>query len=316
MTFRARIAVAGLMAWLGMAGSAVAQGSASALPEPRVPIDNSGPTVGALLRCLDGKATLVSGHRGGVGPGKPENAIETLARTLAHAPMLLEVDVRTTRDGVLVLMHDETIDRTTTGTGAVADLTWAELGRARLQDNDGRETGFRVPRLADALAWAKGRAILLLDIKQGVSEAAVVAAIRAAGAHPRAAAIVYSDAQARRFLELDPLVTVSYPVQDEAGAARLAALAARGFHLFAWTGIERPRPELWAGLSRRSAPISHGTLFYADRAIAMTGETDYFADLSRRGVDVIATDLHFEAFDALDARRDTASALRACGAAR
>jgi glycerophosphoryl diester phosphodiesterase len=62
----------------------------------------------------------VSAHRGGPGPGLAENAIPTFRNTLIAARgAFLEVDVSQTADGVLVLMHDDRADRTTTGTGAI-----------------------------------------------------------------------------------------------------------------------------------------------------------------------------------------------------
>jgi len=285
---------------------------AADLPEPKVAIDHRGDTVASLLRCLDGRATLVSAHRGGVGPGYPENALETFAHTLSRAPMLLEVDLRTARDGVIVLMHDDAVDRTTTGTGKVSELDFSRIRAARLEDDDGRPTGFRAPRLEEALAWARGRAILLLDMKPGVSEAAVLKIVQDQRAHGRAAAIVYSAEQAAAFHRLDRRMTLFHPVEEAGELDRLAALGVDLDKVVAFTGVERPQPELWAALDRRGIPVAHGTLFFADRAIAMTGETAYFAELSARGVDVIATDLHHEAFAALQARGDTAAALRRC----
>ncbi|MEO0755238.1 MAG: glycerophosphodiester phosphodiesterase family protein, partial [Pseudomonadota bacterium] len=86
------------------------------------------------------------------------------APVLDQVPALLEVDVRESRDGALVLMHDDTVDRTTTGSGLVADLTLAELKALRLLDNDGRETDFQIPTLGEALSAIGGRTILQLDV--------------------------------------------------------------------------------------------------------------------------------------------------------
>ena len=70
---------------------------------------------------------IVSGHRGGMMPGYPENCIESCEKTLSMMPTFFEVDFSFTRDSVMVLMHDLTIDRTTTGKGRVADYTYEEL---------------------------------------------------------------------------------------------------------------------------------------------------------------------------------------------
>jgi glycerophosphoryl diester phosphodiesterase len=65
-------------------------------------------------------------HRGGMGIG-PENTIETFKRSLAVGADTLEMDVRMTKDGRLVVIHDASVDRTTDGTGAVRDLNLAEI---------------------------------------------------------------------------------------------------------------------------------------------------------------------------------------------
>lgn len=70
---------------------------------------------------------LTAAHRG-QWRSAPENSLRAFEAAFADGAELVETDVRTTRDGVLVLMHDPTVDRTTDGTGAVADLTWAQLG--------------------------------------------------------------------------------------------------------------------------------------------------------------------------------------------
>ena len=72
---------------------------------------------------------IVFAHRGGSGEA-PENTLRAMKAALAANPQVaIELDVRRSRDGHLVVIHDATVDRTTDGTGAVADLTLAELQR-------------------------------------------------------------------------------------------------------------------------------------------------------------------------------------------
>ena len=277
-------------------------------------IVNPRPSLAGLLHCLDGRTTLVSGHRGGVEPGYPENALETFTNTLSQAQMLLETDVRTTKDGVLILMHDADVGRTTTGTGAVADLTWDEITLLRLRDNDGRETTFRAPRLDAALDWARGRGVLILDIKEDSSVEAIARAVAAARAQPFAGMIAYNADQAERVFQVDPSITVFYPAET---ADALAALTARGVALdnvVAFVGIERTAPQDWRGLKARGLPVAFGTLFFTDQAIAMSGGDAHFAYLHRLGVDVVATDRHHQAFAAIDRVANVRDALRECGA--
>ena len=117
---------------------------------------------------------IVSGHRGGMMPGYPENCIESCEKTLSMMPTFFEVDFSFTRDSVMVLMHDLTIDRTTTGKGRVADYTYAELQQFCLVDRDRNVTPYKIPRLKDLLEWGKDKVVFNFDNKyintRGVSD--------------------------------------------------------------------------------------------------------------------------------------------------
>lgn len=108
---------------------------------------------------------IVSGHRGTHIPGVPENSIEAMEYVLQHTPAFFEIDPRITKDSVIVLHHDATLDRTTTGTGKLSDYTWEELKKLRLKDSEGKPTSHRIPTLEEAVGWARGKTILNLDKK-------------------------------------------------------------------------------------------------------------------------------------------------------
>lgn len=101
---------------------------------------------------------LVVGHRGAAGI-EPENTVRAFRRGIELECDLVECDVRLTRDGHLVVMHDERVDRTTSGTGAVAGLLLAEI---RSLDAG---AGERVPLLEEVLELVRGRAGLLIELK-------------------------------------------------------------------------------------------------------------------------------------------------------
>ena len=119
----------------------------------------------AWFRYSPTRPIVISGHRGGMISGYPENCIESFEKTLTMMPSFFEIDPRLTRDSVIVLMHDATIDRTTNGSGRVADYTLAELQQFRLRDRDGNLTEFRIPTLEEAIRWSQGKTIFNLDIK-------------------------------------------------------------------------------------------------------------------------------------------------------
>jgi glycerophosphoryl diester phosphodiesterase len=111
------------------------------------------------------KKNIISGHRGTHIPNYPENSLEGFAHVLHFSPAFFEVDPRLTKDSVIVLLHDATLDRTTTGTGKLADYTWEEVKKLKLKDRHGKITPYRIPTLQEAMDWAKGKAVLNLDKK-------------------------------------------------------------------------------------------------------------------------------------------------------
>jgi len=116
----------------------------------------------------------VIGHRGAAGLFA-ENTLSGFRGALGMGADVLECDVQQSRDGQLVLMHDRTVDRTTDGHGAVADLTLAELSALHCAG------GERIPTL-DALLQAVGeQAELAIELKTDGIEAACLQAVRKAG---------------------------------------------------------------------------------------------------------------------------------------
>ena len=108
---------------------------------------------------------LISGHRGGNLPGYPENCIETFDKILESLPTVFEIDPRMTKDSVVVLMHDKSLDRTTTGSGLVKDYTYEELQQFNLKDRWGNITEYKIPSVKDVIMWSKDKVILNFDIK-------------------------------------------------------------------------------------------------------------------------------------------------------
>ena len=115
----------------------------------------------------------VTAHRG-AGSLEPENTLRALQRAIDLGADQIEIDVQLTKDGHLILMHDPTVDRTTNGSGKIADLTLAEI---RQLDAG---SGERVPTLDEALALVKGKVTLQIELKGPGTAAPVVRTIEAA----------------------------------------------------------------------------------------------------------------------------------------
>ena len=107
----------------------------------------------------------VVAHRGGALLGPPENTIEAIEKAIEIGADLIEIDIRQTKDGHLILMHDVTVDRTTHGHGKVSDLTLAQI--RQLEVKNPTESRIQVPTLREALKVMKGRIDPDLDYKEG-----------------------------------------------------------------------------------------------------------------------------------------------------
>ncbi|HET7341904.1 MAG TPA: glycerophosphodiester phosphodiesterase family protein [Methylomirabilota bacterium] len=104
-------------------------------------------------------------HRGGAAQW-PENSLTAFRSAIALGARLLELDVHLTADGEIAVIHDPTLDRTTTGTGPLARCTAADLRRARLRTREGALTEDCVPTLGEVLALVAPTDIaLLVEIK-------------------------------------------------------------------------------------------------------------------------------------------------------
>lgn len=115
----------------------------------------------------DAFPTIVA-HRG-ASATRPENTLASFEEAVRVGARIVELDVRLSRDGVAVVMHDPTVDRTTDGTGAVHELTAVQLGELNAGTPAAREA---IPTLADALDLLSGRAGVALEIKNVPGEAA------------------------------------------------------------------------------------------------------------------------------------------------
>jgi len=108
---------------------------------------------------------FISAHRG-FSARAPENTLPALEAALEAGAHVAEIDVRLTRDGKLVVMHDADVDRTTDGSGPVKALTLREVKKLDAgRWFDRKYTGIKVPTLDEVLTWSRGRLGLLIDMK-------------------------------------------------------------------------------------------------------------------------------------------------------
>lgn len=168
-----------LAAVLGLAAATTNRSSAASSEGQAVlsPGDPVSVTRRALLDASDPTMVIVA-HRGHMKTA-PENSLQAIRDTAEAGAGMAEIDIRRSADGVYVLMHDATINRTTDMKGEVSQLKLQELRAARLKHGQ-RPTSEPVPTLDEAFEAARGRVMLNLDPKD-ISLPEVVGLARKAG---------------------------------------------------------------------------------------------------------------------------------------
>lgn len=114
------------------------------------------------LHTPDEDYVLVVAHRGDW-RNAPQNSLQAIQNSIDMGVDVVEVDVQKTKDGVLVLMHDKTIDNASDGSGLVSDFTLEEIKKFRLKNGLGRPTHHTIPTLEEAMLLAKGKILMNLD---------------------------------------------------------------------------------------------------------------------------------------------------------
>ncbi|HDZ06750.1 hypothetical protein LCGC14_0292570 [marine sediment metagenome] len=122
------------------------------------------PEVLHLFYDSNANTVLVAAHRGAHN-GNFENSIASTKHAIKIGVDVIEADVKTTKDGYLILMHDSSIDRTTTGKGEVEDLTLAEIRKYKLKAPYGRISKEVVPTFEEFLKVTKGKIMVDVDMK-------------------------------------------------------------------------------------------------------------------------------------------------------
>jgi glycerophosphoryl diester phosphodiesterase len=196
-----------------------------------------------LSRLLSLTAVAAIAHRGG-SKLRPENTIAAFDRAVALGVDGLECDVHLSRDGVVVVIHDPTLDRTTDATGPVAARSAAELARVDAGFSFGaadgfpfRGRGFGVPRLSDLLDRYRGLP-LVIEVKGSRPEVAerAVETVRRAGAADRVILAGFSDAVLSAARRLAPGVVTSASIEE----VRSAMMRSR-----VWMRPRRPQYRLF-----------------------------------------------------------------------
>ncbi|MGJ8550171.1 glycerophosphodiester phosphodiesterase family protein [Winogradskyella wichelsiae] len=243
----------------------------------------------------------ISVHRGGKGlVNYPENSLEVLKYVSDSIVAIYEIDVAQTKDGQLVLLHDNSIDRTTTGSGKVDSFTYDELKQFNLVDDYGNETNFKIPLFSEVLNWCtNNNVILTVDIKKSVSQKVVIDAIREANAKDICVIITYDIEQAIGAYKLAPDFLLSVSARNDEEFNRLLEAEIPTKNMLAFTGTRLSDASLYKKLHDYNIVCMLGTLGNLDKSAEAKGG-ELYLKWEKNGADIMATDRPFAAYSAIN----------------
>lgn len=243
---------------------------------------------------------LIAGHRGGMVKGFPENSIATFENTLRHTPAFFEIDPRLTKDSVIVLMHDATLDRTTTGKGKLSDYTFAELKQFRLKDAEGNVTHYGIPTLSEVIEWARGKTIVNLDHKD-VPLPMTAALIRKHKADAFVMLTVHSSSEARFYLADNKDRTFSAFIKNKKEFEAYEQAGVPFPQLIAYIGplVKPDNKELYDLLNKKGAMCMISAASSYDKSKTAEERKAAYVAIVKDGASILESDYPIEAAAAI-----------------
>lgn len=253
------------------------------------------------LRWTPGRRPLLAAHRGAPAADEAENCLATFERALARGATFIEVDVRKTRDGALVLLHDATLDRTTTGAGPLAERSLAELKRLTLRGLSGNDTGQRLPTLTEAIDWARGRALLYVDVKPPVAYTEVQQFLHDRGVEAMCVTLTFDLRDTLEVHRVSPGAMIYAMVPEERRVRELLACGIPHRQLIGSIQEHTPR-DMYDLLHEHGISVDYPGWAGTDRRAARDGFAVYTPALAL-GADIFNTDDPGRVNQAIDAAR-------------
>lgn len=236
-----------------------------------------------FLNPASGKV-LIAAHRG-AHLVAPENSLEAFQQTIGMGIDIIELDVRCTKDGQLVVIHDKTVDRTTNGKGAVDSLSFDEIRKLRLL-NKGKLTDLQVPSLREALLLAKGKILVDLDIKSASCIDKIMQEVKETGTENTCFFFVTKAQHVAKLKQYDPLFRTLLRTNSEKNAKEaLASIKTEAIHI----DTSHHTEEMVKFIKAKGARVWINALGEVDEKAA-AGNPAAFEEVLNKGVNIIQTD--------------------------
>ena len=195
---------------------------------------------------FDPTLPLVVGHRGGFDSKLPENSISRFDYTYKNAcskPIGIEFDIRESASGSLYIMHDSTVDRTTSGSGKISLLTDSNINTLFLMDGNQNPTSEKIPLFTDVLKHFQDKnCILMLDVK-GKIYPKVIRMVEEMKMESKCILLTFNQNNTRLVKEATDKILISALVMDKTNWESLLKLQIPSQQLIAYVNKDTP-PEI------------------------------------------------------------------------
>lgn len=238
---------------------------------------------------------IIQGHRGTVENGLPENSIAAFEYVLEHTEAIFEIDPRLTKDSVIVVFHDETLERTTNGKGKLIDYTWEELQQFNLKDNKGNPTKYKIPSLSKVLEWGRGKTVFILD-KKNVPLQLTANIIREHNAESFTIPLVRSVKDASFYYEDNNERMFSISLRSTQAFQNYLDLGIPPSQMFiaAGTTIKKERQELYDTISKYKVRYLIASASSYDKLETKSKRAEAYRNMIRNGVSMIESNYPVE----------------------
>ncbi len=238
------------------------------------------------------------GHRGVMYPEQAENSLSGFRWVAAQVKpdtMMVEIDLRKSKEGTIYLMHDETVDRTTNGTGKISELTDTYLNSLYLKTSGGAQTTERIPTFKDVLAYAQRNPVkLMLDVKIDIWEE-VIQLVRAANLEKRCLVLTFKVDYSKRVAAASRTIGLSCLITSEEEWKAIEALQIPAQQLVAYISAKTDLYLITLLKSKKIKVMTDVSEYLGHNATPLSAE-EYANKVNKQSLDILISDFPVEAW--------------------
>lgn len=237
-----------------------------------------------LREKIDQEDLVICSHRAAMSPDIPENSLYSMQRSKSAGIDMHEIDLAESKDGVLFLLHDKTLDRTTESSGLISEKTSEELDKVKLK---GLEE--YLPKFEQVLKFAKENQIfLMLDVKEAPLEK-VISMVEQFGMLEQVMVLTFSEERAKEALALPQQFLLSVLITKEDDLDFYLCKTDNPYLLIAYLNQNAPL-SLYLKTTEMGLPIVTDTMRELDKKAQDIGEQYYLEFKKDRNPNILVTD--------------------------